>query len=181
MISPTRNELLLSLVDYIVDATGLAQAQIIRGKQNSPAPLDTYCSVLYVTDTPNCLISKEITEFDSQTLQYLLYGERYYSFSVQFYRANATDLAKQLMMYHETPEGQAYQLTGLFTVRDVQQVEEGAVVMSDNYEERAILMLELIVNETQTILVNKVAELTTELNYEYGGEIISQTITTTGG
>lgn len=177
VISPTRDELLADLVTYIAQATGLDTSAIIRGKQNAPSPLNQYCSVLYLTDLQMGTPSKTrtVNDIDDTLIDLVLRGKRQYDFSVQFYRGGATDLAKELMMYYQTPAGVLYEQTSLFSVNRIVSVNENATVMSNNYEERAILTLELIVNETQTIVTSVVEEVDLLLTYD-GDSLVERTI-----
>lgn len=180
VISPTRKELIMSLVEFISDATGLAFSQILRGKQNAPVPLGAYCTLLYVTDipwgTPQVII--EENGQDSNLLDYKFKGKRKYNFSVQFYRDDATEYAKLLAMYFYTPWGQVYQQTASFSLNQVNVINETGTVISQNYEDRAMLSIDLIVFERQTITVNRVDIVPIHLVMDgnslinYDGEII---------
>jgi hypothetical protein len=178
MVSPTRNELLASLVTLINTATGLSKDVIIRGKQNAPVPLgDNYCTLLYVTDIANGTSNITIEDTpDPNLYTYAMRGKRYYTFSIQFYRTGATDLAKLLMMFNETPTGLEFFQTVPYTFRRIAQVGENAQVISANYEERAALNLELTVAETQRIIVNKVSGTTINLTYDNSGVPITRII-----
>jgi len=175
MINPTRSELLTNVVDYIELATSLSRDVIIRGKQNAPVPSGSYCTIVYVagdSDGTSVIKTSEIDGDDTQ-LDYLMRAKRTYTFSVQFYRDNATDYAKRVMMFHETPTGQEFQQASYFTVNNIMSVSEAAEVLSNNYEERAILNLEILVAERQDLIVNRVAEVTVELKLD---DIIEETI-----
>ena len=176
MISPTRNELIASFAGYIRNATGLAEGLVIRGKQNAPAPTDTYCTLLYVTDTAAGLSSKTLTEETQDTLKYRFNAFRHYVFSVQFYRDNATNLAKQLMLYHETPAGIEYQQTAQFGVKDIVAVEEAAEVISQNYEQRAILSIDLNVNEIQEVIINRVKSVDFTLLFDVNSDTLQENL-----
>ena len=168
MVSPTRNELISELVQYVSDATGLSKELIIRGKQNAPSPIDPYCTILYVTDTPDGTHNIRISaiEDDTTQLDYAMRGKRYYTFSVQFYKTGATDLAKLLMMFPQTPNGLEFEQTSYFNVRKIESVVENATLISQNYEERASLTVELTVGEKQNLIVNRVAEVKIPLTFD---------------
>ncbi|MEE9451376.1 MAG: hypothetical protein V3V61_01305 [Gammaproteobacteria bacterium] len=177
MINPTRQDIITELVDYIELATALPRAQIIRGNQNAPSPTDTYCSVLYVTDTAvgTTNIQLDDNTLDEDKLDYMMRAKRHYSFSVQFYRDGATDLAKAFLMFGQTPAGLEFQQTSVFTIRIIESITEAASVISQNYEERAALTLELIINEKQDIVINRVAEVTINLSLDEG-VVLEETI-----
>ena len=177
VISPTRNELITSLVDYIELTTGLDRNFIIRGKQNAPVPIGSnYCTLVYVIDAAEGTANINIVPtVDPNLLEYQIRGKRFYNFSVQFYRTGATDLARLLMMAAETPIGLEFFQTVPFSFRRIQQVNENAQVISENYEERAILNLELTVAETQSIIVNKVSGTTINVIYD-NDSIIEESI-----
>ena len=175
MISPTRNELIANLVSYISLATGLTNEKIIREKQNAPPPLDTYCSILYITDTSIDTANVSIQEtIDPLKLSYKFRAKRRYTYSVQFYRSESTNLAKLLMLYHETPFGIQFQQTGLFCVQNIREITENAIVISDNYEQRAVLNMELDVAERQEILVDRVQEVDINLTVD-ASSVIQET------
>jgi hypothetical protein len=177
MISPTRNELLANVVEYIALATGLAKNTIIRGKQNAPSPTAPYCSVLYLTDTDDGLSNIDIAviDGDERHYDYNLRQKRYYTLSVQFYRGSASDLARTLMIFHQLPAGKEFIQTALFSVRRIVDVSEAAAVMSQNFEERAALNFELVLNTFATQVVNNVESVTIPLTFE-GDSNISETI-----
>lgn len=170
MVNPTRNELITSLVDYIVLATGLDRDVDIRGKQNAPVPVGgNYCTLLYVTDTPDGTANIKVTEtLDQDLLEYSLLGKRFYTFSLQFYREGATDLAKIFLMFNQTPQGLEFFQTVPYSFRRIAQLTENAQVISENYEERVILNLELTVAETQRIIINKVSGTSINVTYDDG-------------
>jgi hypothetical protein len=176
MVSPTRNEILAQIVAYVKAATGLADGAIIRGKQNAPSPTNSYASVLYISDTGDGTANADVTEIDGSDTQlnYSLRAKRYYSYSVQFYRDGAADLARSLMLFHETPEGQEFQQTAFFTIRRIVDISESAVLMSNNYEERAALTVELNVNETLTNVVNRTNSIVVNTNFDDGRTINEQ-------
>ena len=104
-------------------------------------------------------------------IDYTLRGKRFYDFSVQFYRDNATDLAKTLLMYHQTPDGLLYLQTANFLVRRIDNLSEAASVLSQNYEERAALDVQLYVSETQTVTVSKITKASIELIFSEASDI----------
>ena len=164
-ISPTRQELITSLVTYINLATGISVDDIIRGKQNAPSPLGNYATLLYVTDSTYGIDEIVTSEnlVDNTQLDYEIRGTRRYSFNVQFFRNRATDFAKEFMQFHRTPAGITFLQQAPYTFRVINQITESAEVVSQNYEERAILVLELWVRERQTVLVNTVCGIDIDL------------------
>ncbi len=174
MISPTRAELLANIIDYVELATSLDRAKIIRGNQNAPSPVDTYCTVLYVTDIPDGTANINITDHatDDTKMDYSMRCRRNYNYSIQFYRDNATDHAKSLLMFNETPIGKEFQQTSLFTIKKIESVAQTSEVMSDNFEERAIINIELIVSESQNIEINKVASIDIVINMSDTTDIV---------
>jgi len=161
MVKPTRNELLKELVDYTVLATGLPREKVIKAKQNAPSPLGNYCTIQYVTEitsgTANIDISEDVS--DATKLLYDVRGKRYYTYSVQFYRIGAADLARDFLMFHNFPAGKEFIQTSLFTFRRINSIDGASIQMSQNYEERAVLNLEIIVAETAQVKVTKVAKV----------------------
>jgi len=178
MVEPTRNELLTNLVVFINLLTGLDDTAILRGKQNAPVPLGNYCSLVYVTDTADGLADTTFEEIDGfeELLNAKLSGRRLYTFSVQFYRDGATDLAKTLMLGVESPESQIFQQTGLFIVSAVRLLSEAAVVISQNYEERAILSLDILVQEKLTQEVNKIRQIDIDVSFDGQDSVSNETI-----
>lgn len=175
MISPTRNEIIKSLVDYIELATGLARDKIIRGNQNAPAPTGSYCTLLYTSDSSPGTSNIDLRDIDPQTFNYISRSKRNYTYSIQFYRDGATDLAKSLMMFSSMPAGKEFQQVALFTINSIELLSSSSVVMSNNYEERAILSANIIVAETLESLVNKVASIEIDLSSE-SGTVINEII-----
>ena len=178
MVEPTRKELLANLVLYISLLTGLDESVIMRSKQNSPAPLGNYCSLVYVTDTADGLADttfEEIEGFDN-ILNATLASRRLYTFSVQFYRDGALDLAKRFMLGIESPESQIFQQTGLFIVSAIRSITEAAIVISQNYEERAILSLDILVQEKLTQEVNKIRQIDIDVSFDGQDRVSNETI-----
>lgn len=169
MVSPTRNELLTNVIDYISLVTGLDKSVIIRGKQNAPVPIGgNYATVIYSTDTQDGTAAISYTPIN-QDIMYAIKGKRFVTFEIQFYREGATDLGKALLMGASTPAAEIFFYSSLFTFRQIRSVSESATVISENYEERAILLLDLTIAERQNIMVNRIEKaniLVTQNNSE---------------
>lgn len=166
-VTPTRQELLESLINYTILSTGLSADKIVRGKQNAPVPLGAYCTLLYITDSVNSLAENQLKQLlgNDNQLQNNTRVQRIYTFSVQFYRDNATDLAKAFMLYYQTLEAQVFFETALFNIKNITNITENSNIVNKNYQERAILTVDLYVEENISTLVNKVDEVDINISY----------------
>jgi len=175
MASPTRSELLISLIDYVNLSTGLDKSVIIRGNQNAPSPLNNYCSILYLSDTPigTHNLKSSVDGIDPNISNVYVRGKREFQYSIQFYREGASEFAKDFILFAETPKGVRFQLSSPFIFNKIDNITQSSSVMSNNYEERAILNLSLLVNENYQNSVNNVDEVIVNLDYD---GIIDETI-----
>ena len=173
MINPSRDGLLKNVIEYVSASTGLVQSDIIRGNQNAPIPTGAnYSTVLYVSSVSDGTVNIEKSaNIDPQKIDYKIRGKRFYLFSIQFYRTGAVDLGKELMLYHETPAGEIFLQSALFSVRLVNEITQVSAVVSENFEERATIDFNVIVSETKNLVVNKVASIDVELSFDGNSDI----------
>ena len=166
-VSPTRNELLLNLIEYTELSTGLSNDRIIRGKQNAPAPTGAYCTITYINHVANGLRENKLSTIvnNDNELTEVTTVQKIYSYSVQFYRDNAADLGMSFMLYYQTLEAQVFFMTSLFTIKSIDNISESGDIVSKNYQERAIMTVDLYVRENIFTIINKVDEIDINIKY----------------
>jgi hypothetical protein len=172
MLSPTRQELVQNLAQYISLATGLTPDKIIRGYQNAPDPMNSFCSFNYVTSSPmgTPKYSYRLDELDDTKINMVISSQRSVQFDVRFHRDLATDLANNFEIFTKSPLAQEYFQTSFFIIENIVQVNLTTILQSRNYEEQALVETYLKINETKTFETNAVAEITINGTSDFGND-----------
>ena len=169
MLAPTATTLEDAVMGYVALGSGLKRdTNVLSGNENGPAPNDLYASVLLIRSRSDGMPSDRATQTGSiQSLTEAAVQDRY---SVQWYRKGARDAAQRFRLWTASPEAQEYMdRVGLAFVRtsEVRQIDS---IISDAWEERAGLELDIgyiqslrqDVQEVQTVPIEIRSETNTE-------------------
>ena len=149
MIAPTTVELEREIRSLVASGSGLLPDHVIPGNGDGPSPDGLYASVVLIHEDIDGIPSTSF-EVDTDSRQLASVRGRY---SVQWFRDGARDAARSLSVWTSSPEGltQAAR-TGLTVMRvsDVRQLDD---IVSDAWEERAGVDIDIgyVQQVTQTI------------------------------
>ena len=114
MVDRTQIQLMTVVRTFVSQATGLTLEQVILGNQSAPAPNGPYATVVTTNVTPDGVDWVEFVETNPGSgdglLQSETKGNRDASFSVQFFREDVFEHAREVLQYAHTPDGQFYLL-----------------------------------------------------------------------
>lgn len=173
MVDRTQIDLMAIVRTFISGATGLTLAQVILGNQSAPAPNGPYATVVttsvqadgvdwinYVEDDPG--------EADS-LLDATTVGNREASFSVQFFREDVFEHAREVLQYPHTPNGHFFLLQNKMAWRSESPIINSDQVNPSNvWDNRAGITLNLGFKE---ITIQQINSLTSqEYTVDYSGE-----------
>ena len=172
-LAPTTDVLERNIGGYVAEGSGLARASVIPGNEPGVAPIGPYATVVLISevadghswtsdapvapdDPPSDLISQTVRESIAS------------SYSVQFFRAGARDRARQFRLWAQSPTGiYGADRRGLTFYRAGPVLQLNQIV-SEEWEERAGIDLELGI-VTQGVHVIDSA-LTLDIQAEFDGE-----------
>ena len=142
--APTTQDLERSIRAYVAAGSGLASSQVIPGYTDGPAPNGLYASVLLINEAIQGIPGTIFNLSESgQGLKAPVRATVRASYSVQWFREGSRDAARRFSVWASSPAGRelaaARGLTFL-SVSDVRQLDD---IVSDAWEERAGLDLEI--------------------------------------
>lgn len=145
MIAPDSETLGKAVQSYVALGSGLDRDLVIRGNQKAPAPVESYATVLFMTDLQHGFVWTTESQTDAQAtdgrLSVSVFDSSTVDFSVQFFRKGAHDLARRLRTWCRSPFGiEAAERRNLtfFDCGPVRQLDD---VVSAAWEPRAGLDL----------------------------------------
>ncbi len=171
MVDRTQIELMAVVRNFIANATGLALDHVIIGNQSSPAPSGDYATVLTLNVTADGVDWNKFIEITpgSGQLTADTKGNREAEFSVQFFRDNVMEYARNVLQYAKTPNGQFFLQQNKMSWRQESSASQvDAVVPGNTWENRASITLNFGFIETNTQEIN--ALTSSEITLEYSGE-----------
>ena len=146
MISPATQTLERAVRAYVAEGSGLESKRVAAGNRNAPAPNDPYATVLLITASgqgiPYTLYEDDEDEVDASTI-----GTVRARYSVQWYREGARDAARRFAMWSWSPRGVDVATARGLTFLRVSDVRQLDAIVSDAWEERAGLDLDLEYHE----------------------------------
>ena len=146
--APTTQDLERSIRAYVAAGSGLASSQVIPGYADGPAPNGLYASVLLINEAiqgiPGTIFNlSESGQGLKAPVRATVRATVRASYSVQWFREGSRDAARRFSVWASSPAGRelaaARGLTFL-SVSDVRQLDD---IVSDAWEERAGLDLEI--------------------------------------
>ena len=124
---------------FVASGSGLSGANVIPGNDKNPRPTDAYATLLLVDD-PSIGYPIRLQQDDGTTSSA---SNRRATFSLQFYREGAIDLARDFVIYAESELGLTDAEVGNFRVVQrprlgYQRLDE---VVGDSFEQRTLVNL----------------------------------------
>lgn len=169
MDSPSRVSLEDAIHDYVAAATGLDGDKVLIGQGDIPSPNEPYATVIerksdrHGTPSTRYSDNDDITKSNYEARQW-----SWASFSINFFRAGAHDLARALRSYEYNPAGQLILEQNSVVFQNMSDVRNLSAVQSGKFEQRAQVDLEVQFIEVSTVAVNSLdsAEITIEAGFE---------------
>lgn len=174
MVDRPQIDLMAVVRNFVANATGLALDHVIIGNQSSPAPSGEYATVLTLTVAADGLDWNKFIETDPGSgdgeLTADTMGNREAEFSVQFFRTNVMENARNVLQYAKTPNGQFFLQQNKMAWRQESPASQAdSVVPGNTWEDRAAITLNFGFIETNT--PQQINALTSqEITIEYSGE-----------
>ena len=133
MIAPTTSEVERDIRGLVAAGSGLLPDHVIPGNGDGPSPDGLYASVQLIHEDVEGIPSTSL-EVDSDSRQLASVRARY---SVQWFRDGARDAARTLSVWTSSPDGLTQAGRADLTVLRVSDVRQLDDIVSDAWEERA--------------------------------------------
>ena len=165
MISPDTRTLERAVRGYVAAGSGLESRRVLPGNRNAPASNDLYATVLLITASvrgiPYTLYEGDGELVDASTIGTV--GARY---SVQWYRRGARDAARRFGVWTSSPKGVDFANARGLTFMRVSDVRQIDSIVSDAWEERAGLDLDLEYQESVQESIPTIGSVPITINRE---------------
>lgn len=171
MIDPTTLTLERAVRRFVEDGTQLTPRgqNVIPGNDGGPAPNGLYASVLAISQAGDGVpYHTSSARPDGETLDIQTINTIRATFSVQFYRKGARDLARRFAVWCSSPSGNTAALESGLTFLRTSEVRQLDSIISDDWEERAGLDLEIGYLERIAEVVDIISSA--EIDVEADGE-----------
>ena len=155
----------------------LDRSLVIPGNDTSPSPVGSYASVLLISELPDGFTWSNLesgmrADDSGTTIKAKVFESIQLSYSVQWFRKGARDLARSFRLWSQSQmgiQGAAFHGFTFYRTSEVRQLDE---IVSEKWEERAGLDLYIGIVATLTQDVG----LTTSIDIEISHDSIPDTI-----
>lgn len=142
-VSPDTRTLERAVRGYVAAGSGLGGNRVIRANGDGNAPDGLFASVLLITADTLGVPWTVYREGDGDTLDASTVGTVGARYSVQWYRGGARDAARRFSLWLRSPEGVERANAAGLSIKSVSGVRQLDAIISDAWEERAGLDLDV--------------------------------------
>lgn len=115
-------------------------------------------------------VTTETSDSDPTKVIITIRSQRSVQFDVRFSRDGATDLANLFEVFTKSPLAQEYFQESFFIIQDIQQVNLTTLLLSQNFEEQALVETYLKVDQENQYETNAVSEVSIDYTTDFGND-----------
>ena len=141
-LAPTTQTLERAIRSYVAEGSGLAPGSVIPGNAQGPAPTGPYGTVVLISEIADGHTWTNDAA-DDNGIEQTVYESVTASYSVQFFRADAYDRARQLRVWAQSPTGKYGADRRGFSFYSTSSVRQISEIVSEEWEQRAGIDLDV--------------------------------------
>ena len=177
MIAPSTQDLERDVREYVAKGSGMEPGKVIPGQTSGPAPSNAYATVLLISELPDGFVwtrNEGVDRDGSPGIDATVYESLTLSYSVQWFRTGARDLARTFRLWAQSPAGilnaERRGLT-FYRTSEVRQIDD---IVSEEWEERAGLDLYLGIVATNVQDVGLAATFDVTIHHDGNDPVTTQ-------